>query len=54
MMDDPEYYESRMEVLSDYHHAGWFPYDNFIATFGERNSPIDMTTIETICETMLR
>lgn len=54
MMDDPEYYESRMEVLSDYHHAGWLPYENFIATFGERNSPIDMTTLETICETMLR
>lgn len=54
MMDDPEYYESRMEVLSDYHHAGWLPYENFIATFGERNSPIDMTVIETICETMLR
>ncbi|MBQ4596680.1 MAG: hypothetical protein IJB14_06870 [Firmicutes bacterium] len=54
MMDDPEYYESRMEVLNDYHHAGWLPYENFIATFGERNSPIDMTVIETICETMLR
>lgn len=54
MMDDPGYYESRMETLSDYHHAGWLPYDNFIATFGESNSPIDMTIIETICETMLR
>lgn len=54
MMDNPGYYESRMETLSDYHHAGWLPYDNFIATFGERNSPIDMTIIETICETMLR
>ena len=54
MMDDPGYYESRMELISDYHHGGWLPYDNFIATFGEKNSPIDMTTIETIYETMLK
>ncbi len=54
MMDDPGYYESRMELLTEYHEAGWLPYDNFIATFGEKDSPIDMTVIETICETMLR
>ena len=54
MMDNPDYYEIRMELLTEFHEAGWLPYDNFIATFGERNSPIDMTTLETICETMLR
>ena len=54
MMDNPGYYESRMELLTEYHEAGWLPYDNFIATFGEKDSPIDMTTLETICETMLR
>lgn len=54
MMDKPDYYESRMELLTEYHEAGWLPYDNFIATFGEKDSPIDMTVIETICETMLR
>lgn len=54
MMDNPGYYESRMELLTEYHEAGWLPYENFIATFGEKDSPIDMTTLETICETMLR
>lgn len=54
MMDDLGYYESRMEDILDYHRTGWLPYENFIATFGERNSPIDMTILETICETMLR
>ena len=54
MMDNPDYYESRMELLTEYHEAGWLPYENFIATFGEKDSPIDMTTLETICETMLR
>lgn len=54
MMDNPGYYESRMELLTEYHEAGWLPYDNFIATFGEKDSPIDMTVLETICETMLR
>ncbi len=54
MMDDPGYYESRTDLLSDYHHAGWLPYENFIVTFGERDSPIDMTIIERICEIMLR
>lgn len=53
-MDDPDYYQDTMDKLYDYHSNGWLPYDNFIATFGERDSPMDMTILETICETMLR
>lgn len=53
MMDDMEYYDRSMEKLSEYHYAGYLPYDNFIATFGERDTSMDMTKLETIVETML-
>jgi len=54
MMDDPGYHQNTMDKLYDYHSNGWLPYDNLITTFSEKNSPMDMTTLELICETMLR
>ncbi|MDO4745673.1 MAG: hypothetical protein Q4B18_03870 [Bacillota bacterium] len=53
-MEKPGYFDDTMDKLHDYHYSGWLPYDNFVATFGEKDSPMDMTELEVIYHIMLK
>lgn len=53
MMDDPGYAERNRHKRFLYEKNGYFPYDNFIATYSDSKGSIDMVLLERIVNIML-
>ncbi len=53
-MDDPGYVENAFDKIRQYIENGYTPYVDFIMTFGDNDSGVDMGLLEFIVENMLR
>lgn len=53
MMDDPHYAKRTAEKVRNYLYNGYNPTQNFIATFEDKNHPLDISVIEDMIERML-
>lgn len=53
MMDDDYYRANALKKIEDYHQNGYYMWDNFIAIFEYKNTPINLDSLNKIVSTFL-